>query len=240
VLDELPVIHRPLRGTVQGLITIDAYSATALSEMVRSGVPVVALDFHTHGAAFDSVCFDHLQAGFLATEHLRRLGHKQVAFLGDRPNEKGTDPAWQDRLKGYLYAMSCSDPEKGSTWVLDIGRGDYFIRSKLPDFHARHNPTAYVLASSRLAPAVLSMLTELGLRCPEDVSLACADSSLPHIEREGATNLQLSCARNSFRELGCMAVRLLASRLSSPAMPPLNVTLPVSFQSGGTSQPLRH
>ena len=69
------------------------------------------------------------------------------------------------------------------------------------------------------------------MECPRDVSLTCADGSCPKI---GA--LSLSYTRADYEQAGRMAVQVLASRIACRAMPPVRVTIPVTFIPGDSSR----
>jgi DNA-binding LacI/PurR family transcriptional regulator len=63
--------------------------------------PVVA--FARRVAGLDYVGIDNEQGALLAIEHLYRIGHRRIAFLGGNPNHL---LAMDDRLKGYQRALS--------------------------------------------------------------------------------------------------------------------------------------
>jgi len=62
--------------------------------------PVVAFARHVPG--LDYVGIDNAQGALLAIEHLYRIGHRRIGFLGANPNLVAVD----DRLKGYQQAFS--------------------------------------------------------------------------------------------------------------------------------------
>ncbi|MCW8131699.1 MAG: substrate-binding domain-containing protein, partial [Planctomycetota bacterium] len=222
-----------LRSLVQGVIAIEANDAGRLNDLARAGLPVVAIDFHDLDAAFDSVHAGHEDAGFQAAAHLIALGHRRIAFVGERCNPQSTDPTWQQRMTGYLRAMAWAGGETPRPLVLGGPRDTTSLRRFLPEFHARHRPTAYVLASAGWAADLLAELGRLGLACPRDVSLACCDFGS---ERVG--ELALSHARADYERAGRLAVQLVASRLACRAMPPVRATIPFRFVPGESSRAL--
>jgi LacI family transcriptional regulator len=62
--------------------------------------PVVAFARRVPGA--DYVGIDNERGALLAIEHLYRIEHRRIAFLGGNPNPLSGD----DRLKGYQQALS--------------------------------------------------------------------------------------------------------------------------------------
>lgn len=224
-----------LRGHTQGVIAVEANHAPALNELVAASLPVVAVDFAPRGAAFDAVCVDHIHAGYLATEHLLRLGHRRIAFAGELPVAASTDPTWQDRLTGYLRAMAEAGDLNAAPSLFGIRyRSMKYIAAELPGFHHTRQPTAYVLCASNSADLLIATLQRLGLRCPQDVSIACADGMVV----ETTQGLKLSRIRVDYEDLGENAVRLLEARLAHKHHPPVIAPLPVQFEAGESSRAL--
>lgn len=224
-----------LRGHAQGIIAIEANHAPALNELVAAGLPVVAVDFAPRAAAFDAVCVDHVHAGYLATEHLLRLGHRRIAFAGELPVAASTDPTWQDRLTGYLRAMAEAGDVNASPSIFGIRyRSTKYIATDLPGFHTVRQPTAYVLCSSNTVSPIVAALEALGAHCPRDISLACADG----MAVETTQGVKLSRIRVDYEDLGENAVRLLEARLAHKHHPPVTAPLPVQFEAGESSRAL--
>lgn len=218
---------------VQGVIALEANHTPSLNQLVAAGLPVVAVDYYDPAGAFDVSAVDHQGAGYAAAAHLLRLGHRRIAFAGEGPRAGSSDPTWQDRLLGYLRAMAESGHLHAQPLVFDIRfRTHRHIPAELPDWHRAHTPSAYVLCSSRSAPFVLEALGALGLRCPHDISLACADGTL--VEAPG--RLRLSRLRVDYEDLGEYAVRLLNARLACKDAPPVRAILPVDFEVGDSSR----
>ncbi len=219
---------------VDGVLAIEANLAEYLNELVRVGLPVVAVDFYASDVSFDAVFSDYIQAGYLATHHLLSMGHRRVAFIGEPDNPLSSDSTWQDRLTGYLKAMSTASQESHPQWIMDINRSSVLIPRRLPEFHQNHRPTAYVLASSSLVEHTLQAFQDMGLRCPQDISLACTDDS-----EAGVKGLTLSCACPNYEDLGQKAVKVLSARIACRGMPPVRCVQHVWFRRGASMQPLK-
>lgn len=233
VAESPPIKAEALKEDTQGAIALELNHSSYLDELVRAGLPLVAVDYAPANMTFDAVAVDHQGAGFLPTAHLLSLGHRRIAFVGEGPNPSSGDPTWQDRLTGYLRAMACAGGETPAQWILNIHRSITRIELLLPDFHRQHRPTAYVLSSSHGVAIALKVLAEMNLACPRDVSLVACDAELHRIGR-----LELSSVNVDYEQFGRMAVELLAARLACRAMPPVRYTLPVDFHSGDTSAPV--
>jgi len=232
-IDDVPAVDlNTVKRSAQGLIALEANHAPILNELVRGGLPVVAVDFCRQGHLFDALQLDHMQSGYLATTHLMNLGHRRIAWVGEGANRQSSDPTWQDRLAGYLCAMAEGTGREPQPLIFDAARSERVLLREWPAFHARYKPTAYLAASFGFAKALNAELERAGLRCPEDVSIACAEGGwhLSRFER-------LSSVRVDYEQAGRAAVRLLASRLACSAMPPIRQVMPVEFVARGTSRP---
>jgi LacI family transcriptional regulator len=68
-------------------------------------------------------------------------------------------------------------------------------------------------------------LAELGLRCPEDVSVT-GFNDMPFVDKQRPA---LTTVRIPHYEIGYEAARLLLERIANPASPPKRVVLPVEL-----------
>jgi len=231
-ISDMPALHvSKVRRECQGVLAMETYSAEGLNALVAQGFAVAAIDFAHRSAKFDSLNVDHLEAGYLATSQLIELGHRRIAYIGERADRKSEDPTWQDRLTGYLRAMAEVGSVHPEGWILGTGRSADQIPELLPTFHKTYRPTAYVLASGILADAALSALESLGVKCPKYVSLVSADGIQTNFGR-----LTLSRVKVDYEELGRRAVQLLAARLSCRALPPVRVNVPGVLVTGDSSK----
>jgi DNA-binding LacI/PurR family transcriptional regulator len=105
--------------------------------------------------------------------HLTGLGHKKIGFVKGHPASR--DGA--ERLAGYRKAMKKAGLDVKEQWIID---GDYLeesgrramrhIREKLPEL------TACIFACDDMAVGALDEAKSLGLRIPEDFSIAGYDN----------------------------------------------------------------
>jgi LacI family transcriptional regulator len=230
-IDRLPMLlPESIRGSIQGLVAIEANNGSTLNDLARAGIPVVAVDYWPSQALFDAVVTDYQDAGYAATAHLLSLGHRRVGFIGEGPNYRSNDPTWQERLGGYLRAMSEVNAANGNFWILNTRRRIETVQESLPDFQKEHRLTAYVLCTGGLLPPVLAAFQQIGLSCPSDVSVASADDT----KRSFSTG-SLSSVRIDYSELGRRAIRLLVARLMYRAVPPVRSAVAVEFHAGDSS-----
>ena len=135
------------------------------------------------GDEINSVCIDNLAGGRLAAEHLLELGHRDIVYLGHRPNSL----THQLRLRGFTEILEKAgitpqviDNPHGCSSI-DIG---YALSRKL--FANGCSATAIFASTDSMALGVLQAADEYGISIPEDISLLGFDniiySALPKIE----------------------------------------------------------
>ena len=74
---------------------------SAVTEFVKSGLPIVCVDRSLSGVNMDVVDVDNYKGAFEAVEYLIQLGHKRIAMISGRPNVSTSS----ERLRGYEEAL---------------------------------------------------------------------------------------------------------------------------------------
>ena len=204
-----------------------------LSRVVERIGNVICLEFIWPG--LPSITFDKLSAGRTVTDHLVKLGHRRIAYLGDpdtrfdgylqslrqhgiefSPELAPQDPA----LTGTDQAMNA--PEEGWKGTLQL--------LQLPQ-----PPTAIFTASDEVAIGALRAARERGVRVPEDLSIASIDD----IELASYTSPPLTTMRVPKTEMATLAVRTLVERVNQPAAMPITMVLPTTLVERASSGPVR-
>jgi LacI family transcriptional regulator len=163
---------------------------------IGDDVPATVVDYDNEGGAY------------AMTSHLLSVGHRQIAFMGTRPN-LATSTA---RVRGYKRAHHElgleTDPELiiEGAYVRSFGlSGTRELLRKRPDV------TAIFAATDVVATGVLQAVRDAGLRCPDDISVTGYDDipfaadfapalttvSIPHSEL-GRTAVRLALHRDSY------------------------------------------
>jgi len=178
VESEERVSERLLEQRVDGLIltVADAAHSPVLDKLDAEGVPYV-LVFNQTGKRRKaqplrpSVSVDNFLAGRQVVEHLLSLGHQRVHMLAGQFQQ--SDRSHQ-RFLGYQAAMRAA----GLPWSppLELAFNTPDTRAELQDLlNRRHPPTALFCSNDQLAMTVMRDLRSLGVRIPEDISLAGFD-----------------------------------------------------------------
>lgn len=160
---------------VDGLLLVVApgsSNAAQIKATQQAGIPVVCLDRTPVGLQVDCVLSDNREGSRQCTYHLLSLGHRSIAFIG---GPRALCNA-ADRLAGYSEALADAKVREDKGLIFE---GDFRIEGGLRagrKLLARaRKPTAVFVANGMMALGMLQALEEAGLRCPEDISIACFD-----------------------------------------------------------------
>jgi DNA-binding LacI/PurR family transcriptional regulator len=195
----------------------------------RARIPCVLVD----GAhpALPHLIVDDVAGGELATRHLLELGHRRIAFIGDKPYDPFRPGSTRDRTAGYERALVAAGVRLRPEYVLAGTQRREQARetaSALLRLHER--PTAIFAASDLQALGVLEAAADAGLRVPDDLSVVGFD------DIEIASFAGLTTVRQPLHESGRRGAELLLSVLGGEHDPP-SVTLPLELVMRRTTAP---
>ncbi|MGB3828767.1 MAG: LacI family DNA-binding transcriptional regulator [Ornithinimicrobium sp.] len=190
---------------VQGILItpVDPHSP-ALSEVSRSGIPLVILD-RAGGEGHCSVSVDDVHGGRLALEHLLDLGHHRIAFVGG-PESLGQV---HDRRQGALAAVA--DHRGDGAAITEIPTASMTVAEgrsagqRIAGIPRDRRPTAAFCANDLLALGLLQQCVTFGIRVPQDMAIVGYDD----IEFAAAAAVPLTSVRQPRTDLGRTAARLL-------------------------------
>ena len=172
--------------------------------------PLVAFARHVPG--LDYVGIDNARGALLAIEHLYRIGHRRIAFLGANPNLLAAD----ERLEGYQEAFSRLQLKFDPLLVLSTDlnrRGGFDGVQKL--MKARNPPSAVLCFNDVVALGAMEGLQRLGCKPGVDVGIV-GFNNVP----DGAQCVPgLTTIDNSPRQLGESAAELLLKRIAHRVAP---------------------
>jgi LacI family transcriptional regulator len=158
---------------VDGLIIAPAGDDHALERILsRADIPTVLIDRICSGTNADEVVLDNQRAVQDAIEYMIGLGHRRIGYIsGSLDTSTGTG-----RLAGYRIAL-----EKAGLPVRDelIRIGNFRERdaytAAMELLLQPERPTALFSANNLMVIGVMKAIRDLGLRCPDDVSVSSFD-----------------------------------------------------------------
>lgn len=204
------------RRRVDGIIRIPAIGAAGgKAKSVLGNLPVVYAD--RYPLARDShvgrVGVDNSRAADSATRYLLSLGHRQIAIITGEASS-GTSV---DRLQGFLRALRNAriraDRSMIHTGHNDMESGHHHAMELLT---SAQRPTAIFCTNNMMAAGVLAAIQEIGISCPEEVSLLGFDDFY------WATLLKprMTVVHQPAREMGMIAARMLIDHIEGrPSIP---------------------
>ncbi len=210
VFRDLP---RPER--IDGLIIVSlSPHESELARIERAGLPTVLVD--AHHRALPRVVGNDVLGGRLAAQHVIRLGHRRIAFVGDHNRTEMAFTSSRLRLTGVRSALKAAGLKLPQALV---GTGEH-SRRRASELATRMltspgSPTAIVCASDTQAAGVLEAAAALGLRVPQDLSVTGYD------DLELADHLGLTTIHQPLFESGVRAVERLLRLLDGVATEPL-------------------
>lgn len=176
-LSRTPAPLAECRDMIDGLVLCCLEGAPSLPEiraLRKAGIPVVSLEYCS-GMDIDVITADREFGSYLAVEHLRRLGHTQIALGQILLNSEVVER----RALGYQCAMQAAGLEPKT-----LSRpGNYmsaFEEGYLLMQEARERgiqATAWLFSDDEMAIGAMRALEEWGMRIPEDVAIIGWDNS---------------------------------------------------------------
>ena len=182
-------------------------------ELERIDVPCVLVTGDASGLQSEklsSVTTDDKQAGFLAVEHLARLGHKRIAVIGG--SREVSDIA---RLRYEGCAQAVAAYGLSSHRELDYYTGRFSFadgyRAVETLLSRGRKFTALFAMADVMAIGAIRALRDQGLRVPEDVSVIGMDG----LAIGNYTVPTLSTVRQSVEELANRSVQMLRRQIEN-------------------------
>lgn len=135
----------------------------------RRGTALVVLGWAEGSEEFDNVYADDSTGMEALTNHLLAQGHRRISLVCEAI-ERGP----MDRTHGYKRAMVAAGlkPKFEPVMVGDVSLGEALKRA----LDRQEKPTALIAYHDHLAFGILAELGEMGLKVPEDISVAGFDN----------------------------------------------------------------
>lgn len=206
---EMKVVHSFHERRVDGiLVTASRVGAIYVPMLSEMNVPIVLIN-NQHPSDFaHSVVIDNVTASRKAVEHLVKLGHKRIAYIGDRYGYQSDT----ERFAGYRQALEYADVSFLPELVV---HGDGKAESAGPAierlFEAATSPTAIFCYNDMTALGALRAIRRRGLKVPDDVSLVGFDD----LFIASYTQPLLTTVRQPHRQMGLMAMEMLLKLFSA-------------------------
>lgn len=150
-----------------------------LAELRSNNIPFVLVNANTADPSINDICADNFHAGYLAAEHLLRLGHTQIAFIGRR-TESGVSYATTERLRGYLAALRAAGVTPQDDLHIRVEGSPTPTESAYRVFQqylkkCSSRPTALYAINDHFAIGALYAAQDLGIQTPDELAIVGTD-----------------------------------------------------------------
>jgi len=161
---------------VDGLIIVKSnIDNQTINYLKNSRIPFVFMHHFPNTAQLqdiDIVCTDHVRGGYLATEHLIKLGHSKIICISSLTET----PEYELRTKGYKAALNDYNIPIDERLILYGGisfKSSYEAIKR--SFDLFKHATAVFAENDIMALGVIEALREFGVSVPDDIAVVGFD-----------------------------------------------------------------
>ena len=217
-----------LQKSVDAIIYAGSHTTNAaLERVIASGVPVVVIDEAIEGSSVDTVLVDDYAGAYQAVAHLTSAGHRRIALLS---GPRGLTSV-VERTRGFRDALAKAEIDPDEQLVLSGAFSeDFGVGAVSHLLAAKEQPTAVFAASDTIALGVLIGASNLGIRVPEELSVAGFDD----VPAAGYVSPRLTTVRTPVDRMASSAIAMVVERLADPARVPTTNVVPVALVLGET------
>ncbi|MCL4795525.1 MAG: LacI family transcriptional regulator [Bryobacteraceae bacterium] len=205
---ELRVVRTLEERRVDGIIvTASRVGALYIPELERMQVPIVLLNNQHPGEFAHSVMIANTEASEALAGHLIGLGHRQIAYLGDRFGRESD----AERFEGFRRALTAAGLKLEKRFVVHgDGRPEGGHEAMARLLEGPRRPTAVFCYNDMSALGALLAIREAGLRVPADISVTGFDD----LYLAQYTEPPLTTVRQPMRRMGRLALETLIQLLA--------------------------
>ncbi len=202
-------------------------SSRVIAETGRT-VPIVVVAGRPTIPTVDTVVNDDLFGAAQAVTYLCELGHRRIGHI-----DGGRDPGAALRRRGYEAAME----RHGLAEYVAVGAGEFTEaggrQGALALLELPSPPTAIFAANDLAAVGAISVIEELGMRVPDDISVMGYDNT----SLAALRHVALSTVDQPRFVMGQDAVRLMLERLNGRSRARRVVLAPTLVTRATTARP---
>jgi LacI family transcriptional regulator len=178
--------------------------------LAEEAFPIVLVNRRTYHPIVrekvDYVGIDNILGGFLAVEHLIRLGHQRIGVIGGSSESS----VGFERLEGGKKALTSYGLEVMGNYFLE---GDFLKgsghRGGKEFLKMAEPPTAIFATNDYMALGTYQAIIEEGQRVPEDIALI----GFNDIEFTATKGVELTTIGQKKYEMGALAVNILVEKI---------------------------
>lgn len=191
--------------------------------------PTVLVDRAFGHEKFDTVSSDNLEAGYVGTQHLIKLGHRDIALLASADSHLHL----RNRVEGYRRAMNEAGLADRERFVIG-GRSVEACRAAIEqELHRPDRPTAVFATTFFATLGAVKAIHALEIPFPDEISLV----GFEHSEWMTVFRPYLTSVAQQSAELARSSWASLMQRIGDPTMPSKHMKIPVRLTVRESARP---
>lgn len=203
---------------IDGLLFVGTFFENTVDIIQRQmNIPIVLVDSYAPNLNFDHILIDNIAGTQKMVEYLISLGHRNIGLIG---SGKENPPGVQARVESFIKTMQSHDLPTQYLEESWLQRSESYNATKRL-LQRAPELTALFVINDDCAIGAIHAATEMGLRVPQDISIAGFDDI--NLAREVTPPLTTVVVPKVW--LGAMGVRRLLERAANPEQPKLHVIL---------------
>lgn len=194
-----------LRQRVDGIIAAATSKKWGILDQAnKQNTPIIFLDRTFEGLDHPFVGVNNIEGARLGANHLIECGHEKIGILAGFQRLS----TMQERLKGFQMALHDHGINLPDEWIIESLLGiEYGRESALKILTLNERPTALFINNNLLSLGALAAIKELGIRCPEEISIMGFDDH----PWAAVSCPPLTVIRQPSRRLGQVAAEMMFS-----------------------------
>jgi DNA-binding LacI/PurR family transcriptional regulator len=153
-------------------ITEQAFLSPLIRETIAlNSIPILQIAMNQRSAGHDNICVDENAGITMIINHLIQLGHREIAFLGERYAER--------RMQYFKNAMKDHGLNDSTVLITQTRhwQAGYELADQLLTKYKKQKITAVVAEYDDIALGAMRRFKEAGFRVPDDLSIVGFDDA---------------------------------------------------------------
>lgn len=192
--------ERKVDGIIMGHIPTRE-SEEYIENLKKEGTPIVSL--LPFSSDIDCVAGDNFQGAMTAVQHLVKLGHSKIAYIGAASTSFEREMGYRNALLMNKYQIDESLIITTDEMVRNFSQYGYESAKRI--IKEKRKYTAVFCANDLMAIGAIKAFSEFGLKIPEHVAVVGVDN----ISMAGLYQPSLTTIEQPIKEMGKAAVELL-------------------------------
>ena len=214
-----------LEHNVDGVIIAGKIGASWVEYVHKENIPTLLIDYEIPKLRVSTVTIDNRRGAHLVIEHLLKLGHTQIGFIGgDRHH-----PSIAARYSTYCDSLREANIAPLESWTSINESGtrveNGYNAAKQLFAGPAGRPSAVFAANDAMALGCMKYFREMKIRVPEDVAIVGFDN----VEAGLLVEPRLTTVNVHREEIGSLAVRRLVEMIRDRSDVITRVTTPVEL-----------